>query len=156
MPGLRERYLELGIDGSLVGLGKGKKEASYFCEPIGAEIIGWAGVDGVHYCFVEGFGEMVFAVTPSMSTAGRYVHPLAEDFESFLRLLLACGHAAALDQACGWAQPQFDAFLRENPPTEGQSAALGIISYSLGLSPMENPFAYVKELQAKFDYSLIC
>ncbi len=49
----------------------------------GAEVIGWAGVDGIHCCFVKGFGEMVFAVNPS-NLPGDHVHPLARSFEDFV------------------------------------------------------------------------
>jgi hypothetical protein len=44
-------------------------DGNHFCTPKGAKVIGWAGVDGIHYCFVRGFGEMVFAVSP-MNTPG--------------------------------------------------------------------------------------
>jgi len=92
-----ERYLKLNNDGSRVGLERGESERNYFCTPKGAEVIGWGSVDGIHYCFVRGFGEMVFSVSP-MNTPGNYVHPVARDFRDFLRLLLACGDTAALER----------------------------------------------------------
>ena len=70
----------------------------YFCTPKGASIFGWAGVDGIHFCFVRDFGGMVFSVIP-MNSAPDFVHPLANDFEDFLRLLLACSDSAALEHA---------------------------------------------------------
>lgn len=149
-----EKYLKLNIDGSLIGLERSESENSYFCTPKGAKVIGWAGMDGVHYCFVRGFGEMVFAVSP-MNTPGSYVHPLAKEFKDFLRLLLACSHTAALEQAWCWERAQFDGFLRENIPAAGQLAALNTIRKKLVLTPMEQPFAYIKDLQAGFDYSRI-
>ncbi|EHQ88712.1 hypothetical protein [Desulfosporosinus youngiae] len=147
-----ERYLKLNIDGSRVGLGSGESESSYFCTPKGAKVIGWAGVDGSHYCFVRGFGEMVFAVSP-LNTPGNYVHPVARNFRDFLRLLLACGDTAALEQVSCWEQAQFGVFLQDNPLTGEQRAVLDSIGEKLLLAPMEQPFAYIKELQAGFDYS---
>lgn len=149
-----QKFLKENID--LVPLGVGYQENAYpyFCTPKGANIIGWAGVDGIHYCFIRGFGEMVFAISP-MSTPGNYVHPLAKDFSDFLRLLLACQDAAALEQAYCWNQEQFDAFLRDNPPTDAQQAVLNVIQEKLHLAPMEQAFSYLKELQAEFDYSSI-
>ena len=44
---------------------------------------------------------MVFAVSP-MNSAPDFVHPLSKDFADFLRLLLACGDVAALEQAWMW------------------------------------------------------
>jgi hypothetical protein len=117
-------------------------------------VIGWAGVDGIHYCFVRGFGEMVFAVSP-MNTTGNYVHPVARDFMDFLRLLLVCGDVVVLEQVYCWDQAQFDAFLQDNLLTAKQQAVLECIREKLLLAPMEQPFAYIKELQAGFDYSRI-
>lgn len=147
-------YLKLNINGFHIGLEQGENENHYFCTPKGASIIGWAGVDGIHFCFVRGFGDMVFAVSP-MNTSGNYVHPLAKDFQDFLRLLLACVHTAALEQAWCWEQEEFDEFLRENTPTEEQSAVLHTIGKELSLMPMEQPFAYMKALQDGFDYRCI-
>ena len=45
---LYERYRKLELDLSRLGLERGDTEGGYFCDPIGAEAIGWAGVDGIH------------------------------------------------------------------------------------------------------------
>ena len=95
--------------------------------------------------------EMVFAVSP-MNTPGDYVHPLAETFMDFLRLLLACGNTDALEQAHQWDQQRFDTFLQENPMTEEQKVILSGIEEKCGLTPMEAPFGYLKRIQAEFDY----
>lgn len=149
-----EKYLKLNVNCSCIGLGRGKSESNYFCTPKGAKVIGWADTDGIHYCFVDGFDEMVFAVGP-MNTPGYYVHPVARDFMDFLRLLLACGNVSALEQVYCWDKVQFEAFLQDNPLTAEQQAVLDTIREELSLVPMEQPFAYIKELQAGFDYSRI-
>ncbi len=154
MMAIYKKYLKLNIDGSSIGLEQGGGQNNYFCTPKGAGVIGWAGADGIHFCFIRGFGEMVFAVSP-MNTPGNYVYPLAQNFKDFLRLLLACGHTAALEQAWCWDQTQFDEFLWENTPTAEQTATLAIIREKLSLTPIERPFAYIKDLQAGFDYSRI-
>lgn len=149
-----KRFLKTGIDLSPLGVEQRTDSAAYFCTPKGASIIGWAGVDGIHYCFIRGFGEMVFAVSPS-NAYGEYIHPLAEDFTDFLRLLLACGDAAALEQAWMWDEKQFDSFLREDPAMPDQLQALAAIVEKMKLSPMEKPWQYIKRLQASFDYGRI-
>ena len=149
-----EKFLRSGIDLSLIGIERREDNASYFCTPKGASIFGWAGVDGIHYCFVRGFGGMVFAVSP-MNSAPDFVRPLAKDFADFLRLLLACGDAAALEQAWMWDEAQFAAFLQENPPTREQKAVLEEIAEQFSLSPLEHPWKYIKDLQASFDYAEI-
>ena len=45
---LYEKYKKLGIDFSQLSLEPGDTSGGYFCTPKGAEVIGWAGVDGIH------------------------------------------------------------------------------------------------------------
>lgn len=134
-----------------LGIEKGEPRSHYFCTPKGAKLIGWAGVDGIHFCFLRKYGEMVFAVSP-MNAQKDYVHPLAASFEDFLRLLLACGDAAALEQLHGWSRSQFDDFLLKNPPVAKHRELLDKISAKCPLTPMPEPYAYVMSLQAGFDY----
>lgn len=103
---LYQRFLKLDLDTSSLGLNRSEANQSYFCTPKGANILGWAGADGIHYCFVRGFGETVFAVSPA-NLPGDYVHPIAGSFEDLLRLLLACGTMDALEQIHGWSEAQF-------------------------------------------------
>ncbi len=150
---LYEKYKQSKIDFSLVGLERRDTNSDYFCTPEGAEIIGWTGVDGIHYCFIEGFQE-VFSVSP-MAIDGEYVHPVAKDFPDFLRLLLACRSEAAIEQAYGWSREQFESFLAENPASEEQEAVLKQMEKEFSLTPLEDPFGYIKELQTGFNYGLI-
>ena len=48
-------------------------------------MIGWAGVDVIHYCFVRGVGEMVFAVNPTNYDSD-YMCPLVK----VLRIFCGC------------------------------------------------------------------
>ena len=75
-----EKFLRSGIDLSLIGIERREDNASYFCTPKGASIFGWAGVDGIHYCFVRGFGGMVFAVSKRLC-----------GFPAFASCLRGCG-----------------------------------------------------------------
>lgn len=111
-------------------------------------------MDGIHYCFVRGFGGMVFAVSP-MNTAPNFVHPVARTFEDFLRLLLACGAEAALEQAWMWDEAEFNQFLQDNPPTDEQKETMEQVAKRFQLTPMEHPWAYLKDLQSSFDYASI-
>lgn len=126
----------------------------YFCTPKGARLIGWTGVDGIHYCFIRGFGEMVFAISP-MNEPGEYVHPIAKDFTDFLRLLLACKSEAALEQAWRWSEEEFTSFVNDTELYEKQQIVLQEIQEKLQLTPMEQPYRYIKELQESFDYGNI-
>lgn len=116
MDGTYRKFLESGLDLTALGVERRADNAPYFCTPKGANIFGWAGVDGIHFCFVRGFGTQIFAVSPA-NAPGEFVHLIATDFADFLRLLLACGDSAALEQAWMWDEGTFDTFLQENPPT---------------------------------------
>ena len=144
-----QRFLQSGIDLTSVGIQRREDNTPYFCTPKGASIFGWAGVDGIHFCFIRGFGGMVFSVNPMAPS--NYVHPLAKDFKDFLRLILACNNAEALEQAWMWDDPQFEAFLQANPPTQKQQQTLRDISEKMKLAPIEHPMAYIRELQSAFD-----
>ena len=149
-----QKLLQTDIDLSSLGVERRTDNEPYFCTPKGASVFGWTGVDGIHFCFVRGFGGMVFAVSPA-NTFPNYVHPLAKNFADFLQLLLACGDVAALEQAWMWDKAQFETFLQDNPPTQEQQETLALVATKLKLMPMEWPWAYIKELQASFDYSKI-
>lgn len=148
-----QKFKALPIDHAAIGLEQSDTHVTYYCTPNGAEIIGWAGVDGIHYCTIPEFGEMIFAVSPM--NLGDCVQPIARNFEDLLRLLLCCGDMAALEQCYAWNEEQFKAFLTDYPVTQEQQAVLDVIRKEFDLEPMEGAFAYVKKLQSEFDVSRI-
>ena len=149
---LLRQFQALGLDCSPVGLCPGPAQGGYFCTPRGMTVLSWEGCGGIHYGRICGYGDMVFAVNP-MPAGDRYVRPLARSFRDFLRLLLACGSTAALEQMGDWTREQYDAWLHapENAVTAEGRAVLERIAAAFPLTPMEDPFAYVKEVQASFD-----
>ena len=148
-----QKFKKLNIRHSAIGLEQSDTDVTYYCTPRDAEIIGWAGVDGIHYCTIPEFGEMVFAVSPM--NFGDCVHPIARNFEDLLRLLLSCGSMDVLEQCYAWDEEQFKAFLIDCSATEEQQSVLDALRTEFGLEPIENVFGYVKELQAEFDLSQI-
>jgi len=149
-----ERFKKSNINLSIMGLERRDTYSTYFCTPKGAEIIGCAGVDGIHYCFIHEHGEMVFVVSP-MNMPGDYVHPVAKNFADFLRLILACVDLAAVEQAHGWDEEHFYAFIKDNPPTLEQADVIHKIKIQMALEPMDNPYVYIKEIQSTFYYDSI-
>ncbi len=154
-----EQYRELMLDGSWIGLeAPNPNDAGpYFCTPVGAQIIGWD--NGIHYCFLDGFGQMVFCVNPE-PCGEQYVYPLARDFRDFLRLILAVGNTNPLQQMIGWDKAQYLDFLRSEQAlgedgSKQVSTVLDAISDKLGLTPMKHPFEYVKKIQQEFPYQSI-
>ena len=150
-----KKFLERGIDLGPLGLERREgEEGGYFCTPKGMRVIGWAGVDGIHYGFIRGYGETVFAVSP-MNLPGEYLHPIARSFSDFLGLLLACQAVDPLEQMWQWDRETFDAFLRDNPPDERQKQVLERLKEEMGVTAIEDPFDYVRTLQTSLDLSRI-
>lgn len=148
-----EAFLQTGIDLSPFGWERCDGFEPYFCTPCEARVLGCAGVDGIHYCTIPDFGDMIFAVSPM--NFGDCVHPIARDFRELLRLLLAGADLAALEQCYAWDEAQYRAFLQDEPETAEQRAARAAIREALGLSPVEDAFRTVKDLQRTFDLSRI-
>lgn len=76
-----EKFCQLNIDGRLIGLEKRNMCEEYFCTPKNVTIIGWE--NSIHYCFIRGYRDMVFAVNPE-TCVDQYVYPLAMNFKDFL------------------------------------------------------------------------
>lgn len=148
-----ERFQKMKINFGCLGIQQLEHYENYYCTPRDAVIIGSAGVDGIHYCTIPEFGEMIFAVSPM--NFGDCVHPIARNFVDLLRLLLSCADMAALEQSYAWDEEQYKAFLIDCPATVRQQEALDAIRSEFGIAPMEDAFAYVKQLQAEFDPSKI-
>lgn len=154
MKTLFERYKELNIDGSLICLEQVEDIYPYFCYPINAKAIGFEG--SIMYCFIESYGDMVFACNPD-SCAEVFVYPLAKNFEDFLSLILACGSTNPIEQIVWMDKEKFIKHLKEEEVsrTDEQKALLKLLEKELNLSPLENPYEYVKGVQADFDGSKI-
>ena len=57
-------YKNKEFDLSAFGLNRCGDDYAYFCTPVRADVFASPGVDGIHYCIIEGFGEIVFAISP--------------------------------------------------------------------------------------------
>ena len=155
MDDIFEKYKKLNIDGRWIGLEAGGNDPC-FCTPIGAETFGWD--NGIHFCFIDGFGETVFAVDPEYY-GGHLVFPLARNFGDFLRLILAAKNTCQIEQIIWWDKKTYEEQLNEPSNVEYANCpetrkSLDAIA-GLGITPMENPFEYVKEIQKDFPYDKI-
>ena len=150
-------FCELNIDRTAIGLGKSENGVEYFCTPVGAEVIGYEGVDGIHYCFIPEFGDYVFAVNP-MPAVDEYVYPLAKNFEDFLSIIITCNSTAAVEQIVGWDSKElFEDYIKSSDDTYycERKEIFGYIKDELNIGLMYDPFEYVKELQEGFPYDKI-
>lgn len=154
---LFERYEQLNVDTSLIGLEK-TDSSGYSCDPIGAKVFAGLGVDGVHFCFIDGFGEMVFSINP-FAYNNQSVNPLASTFEDFLGLVLTCKNSNLPELIYNLTREEFDNQLEKtlNDPFEKDEteAVLAIIQTELNITPIAEPYDYVRKVQTSFDYSQI-
>lgn len=151
---LYEQYIKNKFDLSAFGIERGECRSDYFCTPKGAKIIGWTGVDGIHYCTIKALGDVVFAIEP-MGYAGRRAFPVAANFEGFLRLLMACGHEAYIEQAHAWSREQYDEFAKDNPITANANEQILLLQNEYGLAPIDDPYIYLKTIYDEFDFSTV-
>lgn len=153
---LYEKYKNLKIDGSWIGLALGEG-TPYFFTPVGAEIIGWD--NSIHYCFIKGFGDMVFCVNPE-TCCDYHVYPIARNFRDFLGLILATGNTNTLQQIIWWDKKMFEDFVhhpeeQENKVRPEVKNVLDAIRKRIEVAPINTPFEYIKDLQSNFPYEEI-
>ncbi len=149
-----EQFMALPIDRAKLSLADGAVSQPYFCYPEGAVPIGFEGC--ILYCFLPGYGDTVFAADPE--TCGeRHVFPLAANFTDFLRLVLACTSANPAEQIQWMTRAQFDAHLAAEQAAldADHRQTLDVLANAFDLTPMEDPYTYVKEVQAAFDDRLV-
>ena len=153
-----EKLKKLPVELDTVGLEQAENFTPYFCTPIGAELVGSIGCDGVHFILLPG-DERVFCVDPAMGEVGSYVLPVAEDFRTFLSYLLFCRDANPLSQIWWMEEKQFRELLAEDASWEGcedffarKDQALETLRRTFGLTP-QDPWEAVKALQGQFDPS---
>ena len=151
---LFQKYQSLHLDAESIGLARGEITEPYFCYPIGAKAIGFEGC--ILYCFVPQYGDMVFAANPE-SCAESYVYPLAQTFEDFLRLVISCGSANPVEQIVWMSREQFEQHRRQvmQEAEAKQRALLETLCREFELTPMDDPYGYVRTLQQSFDGSRI-
>ena len=149
-----ENYLSLNINGDLISLESIDNLYCYWCYPINSKPIGLEGC--ILYCFIEGYGDMVFAANPE-TCVDINVYPLARSFKDFMRLILACGSVNPIEQIIWMNKQKFEEHLINEAAysSDEHKAVLEKIATTFDLMPMESPFKYVKELQINFDGSKI-
>ena len=154
---LLQKYNRLEIHGEYIGLERRNEAGDYFCTPVDAKIFAWD--NGIHYCFIDGFGEMVFCVNPE-TCCDHYVYPLAKNFRDFLRLVLATKNANVMQQIILWDKQGYLDFINSKENVEYDNSpkivtVLNTIRRELGLSAMKDPFEYIKDIQKDFPYERI-
>ena len=92
----------------------GEVDPPYFCYPLNAIPIGFEGC--IMYCFIKGYGEMIFAVNPE-TCADTNVYPLAKNFEDFISLVVTCKTANPVEQIVWMSREKFEEHLANEEKT---------------------------------------
>ena len=58
----------------------------------------------------------------------------------------------AIEQTYMWDEELFEQYIMDNKPSEKQRAIIDMLKEEFQITPMEQPFYYIKDLQAAFDY----
>lgn len=149
-----ENFANLNLDTSSIALDSTEYLYPYWCYPLNSKPIGLEG--SILYCFIDGYGEMVFASNPE-SCADSNVYPLANSFEDFMRLVVTCGSANPVEQIVWMSQQKFEQYIATEKAVQSddQKEVLKKLKAVFEPTNMENPYRYVKEIQQNFDDSLI-
>ncbi|MBQ9761591.1 MAG: hypothetical protein IJV82_00755 [Oscillospiraceae bacterium] len=141
------------LDISPLGLITGPEESGSVYTPAGARIVAWALDSEVHFCQVEGFGGMVFAVDPS-ATPGDCVRPVAKSLEDFIGLLVVSKDAALILGAHTWSrslfQQRMDSIVINDHKTRSVMRA---IENTYHPPKIADPYGYIVDIQQSFDYA---
>ena len=153
MDDLYNKFINSGLDYSVISLSGTENIYPYWCYPVNAMPIGLEGC--IMYCFIDGYGDTVFAANPE-SCADIYVYPIARDFREFLGHILYCTEANPVEQIIWMDRQQFSEHVKnENEIYKKEKEPILQFIGSLGIGKTDDPFSYVKELRKDFDYSKI-
>ena len=139
------------------------KATTYFCTPKGAKIFATTGVGGIHYCTINKYGDLVFAVVPD-SCNGRYVFPVAKNLIQFLQLVISLGGTGLIDRIPFMGRERYDEHVKnpfiDDPPEFVDDIKAAIcdavdeLQSLFDVPPIEGcPYDIVTELYNSFDYS---
>ena len=151
---LYQKFRNSSLDTSPLGLYSGSVSSNSVFTPSGARIIAWSGHDGIHFCQVKDFGEMVFAVDPG-APPGDCIHPVALDLLDFLGLVYACKDALIIARAYQWSSCRFMELVNGIRPGMKTKSVLRALQNTYHPPVIEDPYRYIAEIQKDFDYGRI-
>ncbi len=149
---LYRRFRSSCLDTSPLGIITGPDESGSVYTPAGGRIVAWAVDSKVHFCQVEGFGGMVFAVDPT-ATPGDCVRPVARTLEDFIGLILICKDAALILGAHQWSRSLFRQRLAAITMDHKTRSVLRALENTYHPPVISDPYSYIADVQQGFDYT---
>ena len=147
---LYQKFRNSSLDTSDIGMVPGPDSSDSVFTPSGAKILAWNG--GIHFCLVEGFGEMVFAVDPN-APPGDCVHPVAQNLPDFFGLAATIRNAALIANCYQWSRAYFAEKAAAVVPTMKMRSVLRALENTYHPSKIADPYGYILAMQQTFDYS---
>ena len=149
---LYQKFRNSSLDTTDIGLTPGPDCSDSVYTPSGAKILAWN--KGIHFCLVEGFGEMVFAVDPS-APPGDCVHPVANNLPDFFGLMTATRSAKLIANAYQWSRAYFNEKAAAIVPTLKMRSVLRALENTYHPTRIVDPHGYILNIQQNFDYSTL-
>ena len=149
---LYHKFRNSSLDVSMLGLYIGSEDSPSVYTPTGSRVIAWDSDGSAHFCQIEGFGDMVFAVDPS-ATPGDCIHPVSATLQDFIGLLCVCRDASVVLNAYRWSKRRLAEMIAAVAMDFKRNAILRALSNTYKAPTIDDPYEYISKLQDRFDYS---
>lgn len=149
---LYRKFRNSSLDTSPLGIFTGPDESNSVYTPAGARILAWATGAQVHFCQIEGFGDLVFAVDPA-APPGDCVQPIANNLLDFIGLIIGCRDASLVYHAYRWSRSLFTERVSAVKPTMKMRSVMRALENTYHPNIPSDPYGYMIGIQQSFDYS---
>lgn len=149
-----EKFLSLPFDTSSIGLVRKENLSPYFCTPRNSIIFAKTGVDGIHFCIVpnnenEDLDKSpVYVISPMMPDK---VEPIAEDFKTFLDLVITVKDAGALECISHMTEYRFCKYISDIEKDVKKNnevlSTINLLKQTFNLCEHADVYNYVKSMQ---------
>lgn len=147
---LYQKFRNSSLDTTDVGLVPGPDTSESVYTPSGARILAWNG--SIHFCQVEGFGDMVFVVDPS-APPGDCVYPVANNLPDFFGLVVAARSAELIAHCYRWSRSYFQEKTAAIRPSMKTRSVLRALENTYHPTKISDPYGYILTVQQAFDFN---
>lgn len=151
---LYEKFSVSSLDTAGIGLETETFRWDSRLSPLGAIPIGYSTKSSLGFCFVDGFGETVFAVDPA-AAGWKWCYPIARSFPEFLGLVIACGGTDLIQAARVQSRQRFEECLFSQVRTPKQTSILRALKNNFYPREIADPYACLLDARSGFDFSVL-
>ena len=152
---LYHQFRNSSLDTAPLGILVGPDSSDSVYTPPGAKLLAWlTGDSKVHFCQIDGQGELVFVVNPS-ATPGDSIHPVAENISQFIGLLTACKDASLIANAYCYSPLRFQELVAGVHLSMKAKSVIRALENTYHPPVLQNPYQAMATLRQGFDYRSI-